>query len=724
VHRRLLGASTAPVVVILTIIAAIVVFWVTRGEQSTQVADQPSQPLETADSPSPSAGLVDDERIKRATVDEPGGWIAYGQSYDEQRFSSLTQINRETVSDLGLAWFKPVDERHRMQATPLVVDGVMYYTDPWSVVYAVDAANGEEIWTFDPKTRREFIRYSCCGGPINRGVAVYKGRVYVATFDARLLAIDAASGEKVWDVDTTAPDALSPFTVTAAPRVAAGNVYIGQSSSEFGIRGYVTAYDAETGEQVWRFFLVPGDPSKPFEHPEMELAAETWNGEWWKYGGGGTVWNSIVYDAEFHTLYLGVGNGAPWSREIRSPGGGDNLFLTAIVAVDPDSGRMKWYYQTVPGDNWDYSSAMDMALADLEVDGVQRKVLMQAPKNGFFYVIDRVDGKLLRAHPFAVVTWATHVDLATGRPVENPDAAFEEKPQWIVPGNAGAHNWQSMSYDASRGIMYIPTHDLPFFYALPESFAKTGIYKVRWGRMNLGVALGEYRNALIAKADPKPEPQAHLKAFNPLTGEVVWSVRNKSGYNGGVLATAGGVIFQGDGAGIITAHDTDNGETLWQYEAYASIGAPPITYEIDGTQYVAIMVGNDRRYDGGGKLMVFSLGGATELPVPQKRDYRIPEQPPLTASAEDLKRGDQLYHEICANCHGGLGRSYMAADLRRMSRDRHSAFEAIVLDGKFKDRGMESFAEFLTSEDTERIRQYIIFRANTDREAQQARANE
>ena len=662
---------------------------------------------------------VDDKRITQAAVDEPGSWIAYGQSYSEQRFSTLTRINRENVSELGLAWYKPLKSRFRMQATPLVVDGIMYFTDPWSVVFAIDVATGEEIWTFNPKTKREFIRYSCCGGPINRGVAVYKGRVYVATFDARLIAIDATSGEKVWEVDTTDPNTLSPFNITAAPRVASGKVFIGQSSSEFGIRGYVTAYDAETGEQVWRFFLVPGDPSKPFEHPEMEMAAKTWSGTWWKFGGGGTVWNSIVYDPDFHTLYLGVGNGAPWSREIRSPGGGDNLFLTAIVAVDPDTGRMKWYYQTVPGDNWDYSSAMDMALADMKVDGVERKVLLQAPKNGFAYVIDRADGKVLRAHPFAVTNWASHIDLETGRPVENPNVVFEEKPQWIVPGNSGAHNWQAMSFDANRGILYIPTHDLPFFYALPEEFAKTGAYKIRWGRMNLGVALGEYRNKLIAAAAPMPEPKAHLKAFDPLTGEVVWSVRNKSGYNGGVLATAGGIIFQGDGDGVVTAFNTDNGELLWSYEAFATIGAPPITYEIDDTQYMAIIVGTNYLFNGGGKLMVFKLGGKVDLPEPTKRDYSIPEQPPLTASNEELKRGDQLYHDICANCHGGLGRSYLSADLRRMSLDKHKAFQAIVRGGILKDSGMQSFAEFLTEEDTELIHQYVIFRANKDREQQQ-----
>ncbi|MDA1077109.1 MAG: PQQ-binding-like beta-propeller repeat protein, partial [Proteobacteria bacterium] len=358
-------------------------------------------------------GQVDDERIMLAATAEPGSWLTYGQTYKEQRYSNLTQITRANVTDLGLAWTKVIGGTgERMQGTPLVVDGVMYATSGWSVVFALDAATGDEIWRFDPKVDREFVKYSCCGGVVNRGVAVYNGRVYVATYDGRLLAIDATTGKSVWDIDTWHPSALGRFNISGAPRAAAGKIFIGQGSSESGHRrGYVSAYNADTGALVWRFYLVPGDPSLPFEHPELELAAKTWGGEWWKFGGGGTAWNSLVFDEELQTLYIGVGNGAPWPRHIRSPGNGDDLFLTAIVAVDVDSGRMKWYYQTVPGDNWDYSAAMDIALADMTVDAVPRKVLLQAPKNGFFYVIDRTNGDLLRAHPYTDgITWATHVD--------------------------------------------------------------------------------------------------------------------------------------------------------------------------------------------------------------------------------------------------------------------------------------------------------------------------
>ena len=388
-------------------VASMVAFLVGCG------ADAPAP--EPAPEPDPvvMAGAVDDERIVRAPDVEPGSWLSYGQTYKEQRFSQLTQITPANVDQLGLAWTRPIgDWNQRMQGTPIVADGVMYVSNGWSVVSALDATTGEEIWSYDPQVDRSFIRLACCGPAHNRGVAIYRGKVYVGTFDGRLIAIDAATGELVWDVDTYHESALGRFNITGAPRAAAGRIYIGQGSSEsWKRRGYVTAYDAETGEIDWRFYIVPGDPSKPFEHPEMEMAAKTWGGRWWEYGGGGTAWNSLVYDEELGSLYIGVGNGAPWPRRIRSgnaweektpenPLAGDDLFLTAIISVDVETGRMNWYYQTVPGDNWDYSSAMDMTLSTIEVDGVRRQVLLQAPKNGFFYVLDRTNGELLRAHPY------------------------------------------------------------------------------------------------------------------------------------------------------------------------------------------------------------------------------------------------------------------------------------------------------------------------------------
>ena len=677
-----------------------------------------------------SAGWVTDERVSRADEDDPGAWLAYGRTFEEQRFSPLATIDRGNVANLGVAWFKDLETYHPVEATPLVVDGVMYFTAPWNVAYAVDAATGEELWSFDPAVPGETARKACCG-VISRGLAVYEGRVHLATLDGRLLALDAATGAQIWEVDTVI-DRTREYTITGAPRAAAGKVFIGNGGAEYGVRGYVTAYDAATGEQAWRFFTVPGDPSLGFEDGAMALAAPTWKGgAWWEIGGGGTVWNAIVYDADFGVVYLGVGNGSPWTRAIRSPGGGDNLFLASIVAVDAATGEYRWHYQTVPGDNWDYTAVQDMALADLVVDGVERKVLMQAPKNGFFYVIDRADGTLLRAHPYATVTWATHVDMATGRPVENPDTAYADAPQWILPGPAGGHNWQAMSWDAGRGVMYLGTHDLPFLFAMPEEYRETGVYKRRPGAWNTALEFGRL-NQMVEAEENLPENKGFLVAFDPLSGETRWAVPQAHPWNGGVLATAGGLVFQGDAEGHLSARDADTGAALWQGQTHASIVAPPITYAVDGEQHVAILTGGGYlpdeatatwKYGSHGRLIVFKLGGDMALPAPMPRHLDIPEQRPITASAEDLDRGDVLYHDNCWACHGPGAKSAGALpDLRLMTPETHDAFQAIVLGGTKQDAGMASFADLLDAQDVERIHQYIISRAVKDRNAALAEA--
>ena len=412
-----------PIFTVGAIVIVVLIYFFYDSEEPAQenvIEDEISSPITS----SSSVGLIDDKRIIEAEG-EPENWIAHGRTYEEQRFSPLTKINKESVSDLGLAWYKDMGTNRALEATPIVVDGIMFFTSTWSRVYAVEAKTGETLWSFDPEVPGEWARKACCD-IVNRGVAVYQGKVFFASLDGRLFSLNAETGGKIWEVDTIT-DRTRAYTITGAPRVAKGKVYIGNGGAEYGVRGYVTAYDTETGEQVWRFFTVPGDPSLGFEDPAMEMAAKTWKGtNWWEFGGGGTVWNSIVYDPDFNNIYLGVGNGSPWTREIRSPGGGDNLFLASIVAVDADTGKYKWHYQTTPEDNWDYTAVQDMALADMEIDGEKKKVLLQAPKNGFFYVIDRSNGKVLRAHPFAAVTWATHVDLETGRPVENPEVDYSE----------------------------------------------------------------------------------------------------------------------------------------------------------------------------------------------------------------------------------------------------------------------------------------------------------
>ena len=687
-------------------------------------------PVETY-SGSTKIGLINDERIL-AAESEPGNWLAHGRTYEENRFSPLTQINKENVSQLSLAWYKDMGTNRAQESTPIVVDGIMFLTSSWSKVFAIDAITGETIWSFDPKVPGEVARRACCD-VVNRGVAVYNGKVYFGSLDGRLFALNAETGEKVWEVNTL--DNTDRFyTITGAPRAAKGKVFIGNGGAEFGVRGYVTAYNSETGEQEWRFYTVPGDPSLGFEDPIMEVAAETWKGSnWWEFGGGGTVWNSIVYDAEFNNLYLGVGNGSPWTREIRSPGGGDNLFLSSIVALDIDTGTYKWHYQTTPGDNWDFTAVQDMALAEMEIDGEKRKVLLQAPKNGFFYVIDRTDGKLLRANPFATVTWASHVDLETGRPVENPGLDYSEEAKWILPGPLGAHNWQAMSVDAKSGMVYIPAQDNPLIYSIADEYKKTGIYKRNPGRANLGLEFGRITQLFLDNIDDWPTPKGYLKAFDPLTGEESWSVEIPHYWNGGVVATEGGLVFQGDALGMFTAYDKDTGEQLWQFNTYTSMLAPPITYMIDGVQYISILTGTgggdlfsgepldpvqkpaSLNYNNSGRLLVFKLNGQDELPQPNLRNRDIPKQFLTSASNSEMKKGEILYHDYCAGCHGLVARSGGVIPDLRLVAHTDETFDLIVLEGILSSNGMAAFNDVVTKEDTRLIHNYVRGRAEQDR---------
>ena len=721
-----------PIFTVGAIVIVVLIYFFYDSEEPAQenvIEDEISSPITS----SSSVGLIDDKRIIEAEG-EPENWIAHGRTYEEQRFSPLTKINKESVSDLGLAWYKDMGTNRALEATPIVVDGIMFFTSTWSRVYAVEAKTGETLWSFDPEVPGEWARKACCD-IVNRGVAVYQGKVFFASLDGRLFSLNAETGEKIWEVDTIT-DRTRAYTITGAPRVAKGKVYIGNGGAEYGVRGYVTAYDTETGEQVWRFFTVPGDPSLGFEDPAMEMAAKTWKGtNWWEFGGGGTVWNSIVYDPDFNNIYLGVGNGSPWTREIRSPGGGDNLFLASIVAVDADTGKYKWHYQTTPEDNWDYTAVQDMALADMEVDGEKKKVLLQAPKNGFFYVIDRSNGKVLRAHPFAAVTWATHVDLETGRPVENPEVDYSENGSFVLPGPLGAHNWQAMSVDLDAGLVYIPAQENAFFYAIDENYKKTGIYKRNPGRWNMGIEMSSLAQNVLSNLESMPEPGGFLKAFDPLTGETKWSVPIPHYWNGGVLGTAGGLVFQGDALGMFSAYDKETGERLWEFNTYTSMLAPPISFEIDGEQYVSILTGSgggdlfggeplppieiqaSLTYNNFGRLLVFKLGGQKELPIPDVRDKTIPEQVLADASNDQIRNGESNYNQYCAVCHGFVVKSAGGLpDLRKMTTGTHDLFNKIVLEGILGSNGMAGFADVLSEDDVDNIHHYVRARAHEDRE--------
>ena len=690
--------------------------------------DSPApEPVET---PQPSAfiqhakavtGTVNTDRISRAN-DEPGNWLAHGRTYDEQRFSPLTQIHSENVAELGVAWFQESDSKRGLEASPIVVDGVMYTTGSWSTVQAYNAQTGEELWTFDPQVPKAWGQYACCD-VVNRGVAVYKGRVFVGALDGRLIALDAGTGEVQWDVLTI--DATKPYTITGAPRVVKDLVIIGNGGAELGVRGYVTAYDVATGEQRWRFYTVPGDPNLPFESRAMELAAETWKGgEWWKIGGGGTVWDSMAYDAELNLLYIGVGNGSPWNRYIRSPGGGDNLYLSSIVAINPDNGSMVWYYQTTPGDNWDYTATQHIILADIEVEGVERKVAIQAPKNGFFYVIDRTDGSFISAEAYVPVTWASHVDPETGRPVEVPEGQYLKESRTVRPGPLGGHNWQPMTYSQQTGLVYIPAIDLQFTYTHTDSFEHIP------GWWNLGLAVGPQADDEPATVEENIEAlrnvRGSLLAWDPVSQQEVWKVEHDSAWNGGLLSTAGNLVFQGRADGTFRAYQADSGELLWDTPVHTGIIAPPVTYEIDGKQYVAIVAGwggafattsGVPRHKGNvleqGRIVVYSLDGAVVLPEPDVTHVNLPTPPEIAATPEVLLLGNQMYNAFCSTCHGpDVNSSSQIPDLKYLGEAGHARWDTIVRGGVLSGLGMPGFGAYLDEEQSAAVQAYVVAATN------------
>ena len=661
---------------------------------------------------------VNGTRINNADA-EPGNWLAHGRTYDEQRHSPLEQINAESVTDLGLAWYWDTGTTRGLEATPIVVDGTMFSTGPWSVVWAHDARTGELIWEYDPEVPKPYGKFACCD-VVNRGVAAWQGRIYVGTIDGRLIALDAASGTPAWEVQTTDPERA--YTITGAPRIVNGKVIIGNGGAEYGVRGYITAYDATTGAEDWRFYTVPGDPAKPFESPAMEMAAKTWragSSKWWEVGGGGTVWDSMAYDPELNLLYIGVGNGSPWNRYIRSPGGGDNLFLSSMLAINPDNGSLVWHYQTTPGDTWDYTAVQHMILADIEIAGAPRKVIMQAPKNGFFYVLDRVTGELISAEAYVPVSWATHIDLETGRPVENPEAHYFNETKVIQPGPLGGHNWQPMSYSPQTNLVYIPALDLSWAYGQDNAF------KYNPEEWNLGVDL----EATIPTKDPDEmianlqAVRGHLAAWDPVSQREVWRVQHTTTWNGGVLSTAGNLLFQGLADGRFVAFEADSGKLVWEFPAHVGIMAAPVTYTVGEDQYVAVLAGwggafgltsgVPRHRDNvltQGRLLAFKLGGDAQLPQPEITYIDLPEPPEVETTPEQVAQGESLYHQYCAVCHGPgvIESSGGIADLRYSTPAVHQSWDAIVRGGSFSGKGMASFAHALQPEDSEAVRAYVI----------------
>jgi quinohemoprotein ethanol dehydrogenase len=538
------------------------------------------------------AHRVDQNALKRA-ASQPNEWLTYGRDYAETHYSPLKEINDQNVSRLGLAWSWETGTTATFEGTPLIADGVIYGTGSWSVVFAVDARTGKEKWRYDPDVDRSFGSHACCG-PNNRGVAIYDGKVFVGVLDGRLAALDQETGKKLWSVKTTEDDYQS---ITGAPRVVKGKVIIGNAGAEYGVRGYVSAYDAKTGKLDWRFYTIPGDPSKPVENPALTKALETWHGEWWKTGGGGTVWDALAYDPEPDLLYVGTGNGGPWSREVRSPGGGDNLYLSSILALKPETGKLVWYYQTTPGDSWDFTATQNLILADMPIGGRQRKVIVQAPKNGFFYVLDRITGELLSAKPFTDINWATSVDMTTGKPVETPGARYIDAPFLIWAGAGGAHSWQPMSYSPDTRLVYIPGTNAAF------PFAPDPNYKWQRGKQNFAATF----NAPPDAPQP-PKPSGFLVAWDPATNSERWRVKYPA-RPGGTAVTAGNLVFESSPDGHFLAYSAGKGDKLWDVQVGGGM-ATPVTYLLDGKQYVAVLAGRN-----GGRLLVFALDGKEPIPA-------------------------------------------------------------------------------------------------------------
>jgi len=687
---------------------------------------QRDEPAVTGEAQSESAreetrvAWVDTERLANADS-EPQNWLAHGRTSSEQRFSLLEQINDSNVGELGLAWYADLDTKRGQEATPIVVDGVLYSTSAWSKVQAVDAKTGRMLWQYDPEVPGIWDVRSCCGVQ-NRGAAVWKGRVFVGTLDGRLIALDAETGELVWEVNTT--DQAQSYTITGAPRMAGDRIIIGNGGAEYGVRGYVSAYDPESGEMLWRFYTVPGNPADGFEDETQARAASTWTGEWWKNGGGGTAWDSFAYDPALNLVYIGTGNGSPWARSIRSPGGGDNLFLASIVAVHADTGIYAWHYQTVPGDTWDYTAVQHMVLADLDIDGRERQVIMQAPKNGFFYVLDRKTGELISAQNIMPINWATHIDMETGRPVETADARYDETlaAKKISPGPAGAHGWHPMSFSRDTGLVYIPARQSPLIYKRDDEFEVQPI------GMNLGINFWDPPGEIIdLPAEFGPEFQGLLLAWDPVAQKEVWRAPLTSFENGGVLSTAGNLVFQGNADGELVAYNAESGVRLWSAKTQTGVLAPPITYSVDGEQYVAVVAGwgaiwgnflgavlnaqGEKRNIS--RILAFKIGGTEELP-PIAEVASLPLPPDNFGTEAQIEKGASLYTRYCSSCHGvGAISGGVVADVRHSTMiSSAEAFQSVVLEGAFLDKGMAAFAPVLSEEDAEAVRAFIVSQAN------------
>ncbi|MCB2078943.1 MAG: PQQ-dependent dehydrogenase, methanol/ethanol family [Novosphingobium sp.] len=633
-----------------------------------------------------------------------GGGVADGDDWPDYdgptttHYSPLDEIVDGNVDRLGLDWHFDIDVGGQSLTAPVEVDGVLYFAAGASHVHALDATTGKLLWQYDSQTR-EKAGVELRGAWGSRGIAYANGKVFTGTLDGRLIALDAKSGKVLWTAQTTEKN--DGRYISGAPWVYKDKVVIGHGGADYApVRGYVTAYDQDSGKQAWRFWTVPGDPARGFENKTMEMAAKTWSGEWWKYGGGATVWNAMAYDPKYNRLYIGTGNGAPWNRKIRSPEGGDNLFVCSIVALDADTGEYVWHYQTNPGETWDFNSAMDIELAELQIDGKPRDVILHAPKNGFFYVIDRKDGKLVSAKPIVPITWASGIDAKTGRAIENPAARFPDgKPVVVYPSPFGAHNIEAMSFNPGSGLVYIPAMDQGRVYLDPDGPLADWTFRD-----------GQRISNGIGAIPPEPKPRqatSFLLAWNPLTQSEAWRIPMKGVRGGGGTATtAGNLLVQGRGDGRFVILAADTGKELWSFDAQTSVMAQPITYRAGGKQYIAVIAGSrfstaqgiEREWDyytQQWRVLAFALDGKDKLPPAVDKDMAIPDDPSFRVDPALAREGAVAYADRCATCHGATGLSGGSApDLLRSGIPLDATgFVAFVRNSPVVSRGMPAFGE-------------------------------
>jgi quinohemoprotein ethanol dehydrogenase len=666
---------------------------------------------------------IDDQTLSAGTEAD---WLSYGRTYDEQRFSPLSDINDGNVGKLGLAWYADLDTARGQEATPLAIDGDLFTTTAWSMVKAYDGATGKLLWQYDPKVPRETVVKACCDA-VNRGLGAWGDKLFVATLDARLVALDRKTGKVLWETRVAPAD--SNVTITGAPRIVKGKVIIGSGGAEYDVRGFVAAYDIQTGKQAWKFYTVPGDPSKPFEQPELEKAAKTWSGNYWKLGGGGTVWDSITYDPTTNLIYFGTGNGEPWNIAERDPKDGDNLFTASIVAVDADTGKYVWHFQETPKDRWDFDSDAQIMTADLKIGGKDRHVVMHAPKNGFFYILDAHTGEFVSGKAFTAMNWASGLD-AQGHPMVNPEANYDKTGKLFVglPGAGGAHTWQAMSFSPKTGLVYIPVNLAGFPYAAPGKDWKPQPLGMNNGLD--GVKTEMPANKSVRDATLKATT-GQLLAWDPVKQKAAWTAPYVGPWNGGTLATAGNIVVQGSADGFVQAYNAANGKKLWSFPAQTGVIAPPITYKVKGEQYVAIMAGwggvwalapgiisqKSGAAHNISRLLVFKLGGAAKLPALPKPADMVLDPPANFGTSAQIATGERQYQRYCYACHGDSAiAGGITPDLRHSTATGDQAvWKAIVHDGGLAANGMVGWAKVMSPDEIESIRAYVVKRANEDK---------